>query len=208
MLRTRFPRLPGDVGHPGSFSMPIRHWVVDQATPQRVVRDADPLLLQAFIDAAQALVMQGAVAITTSCGFLVRFQRALQAAVPVPVWTSSLLKLPELSRPGVITVDAGSLDAACLLAAGADPRTPVEGLAQGCALQRTLLEDLPGLDVDQAEAQVLAAARRLLQGHPGIESLVLECTNLPPYAPALERATGLPVHHLMSLVHERYARLK
>ena len=143
MLQTRFPRLPGDVGDAGSFAMPVRHFVVAGATPQRVVRGHDPTLLAPFILAARALVGQGAGALTTSCGFLVLFQQALEEALTVPVWTSSLLKLRELARPGVLTVDAQALGAAHLHAAGAAPDTPIEGLEPGCALQRTLLENLP-----------------------------------------------------------------
>ena len=207
MLETRFPRPPGDVGNPASWRMPVRYRVVATATPQRVVRDGDPALTERFIDAGRALVAEGARAITTSCGILVRWQAVLERALPVPVWTSSLLLLPTLPRPGVITVDGTRLGAAELQAAGADPHTPVEGLAAGCALQRTLLDDLPTLDLEAAEADSVAAARRLVQRHPRVESLVLECTNLPPYAAAIERATGRPVHHLMTLVHERWNTL-
>lgn len=204
MLETRFPRPLGDVGNPASFAMPVRHRVVAGASPQRVVREGDPALLQPFIETAHALVAEGAAAITTGCGFLVRFQQALQAAVPVPVWTSSLLALPALSHAGVITVDAASLTAADLVAAGGDGNVPVEGLAPGCSLQRTLLEDLTELDVAAAERDVVAAARRLAQRCPDVENLVLECTNMPPYAAAVQRATGRTVHHLMTLVHERW----
>jgi hypothetical protein len=199
MLDTRFPRLPGDAGHAQSWRMPVRFRVVHGASPQRVVREGDPTLLQPFIDAAQRLVAEGAAAITTSCGFLLRFQSALQAALPVPVWTSSLLALPELRAPGVITVDAHSL--------GPIGDVPVEGLAPGCALQRTLLDDLPALDAPAAEAETVAAATRLVQRHPEVEALVFECTNLPPYADAVQRATGRPVHHLMTFVHERWDAL-
>lgn len=203
MLDTRFPRLRGDVGHPGSFDVLTRLAVVPGASPRRVVREADPALLQPFIDAARALEAQGCTAITTSCGFLVLFQRELQAALSVPVWTSSLLALPKLKRPGVITVDSASLSAAHLRAAGAPADTPVEGLAPGCSLQRTLLEDLPTLDPAAAEAEVVAAARRLVTRDPAIDSLVLECTNMPPYADAVAHATGRSVHHLLTFVHER-----
>ncbi len=203
MLDTRFPRVRGDVGHPGSFDVPTRYAVVHGASPRRVVREADPTLLRPFIEAARSLVAQGCTAITTSCGFLVLFQRELQAALPVPVWTSSLLKLPQLKRPGVVTVDAASLGAAHLGAAGAPADTPVEGLAPGCTLQRTLLEDLPALNQAAAEAEVVAAARRLVAREPAIDSLVLECTNMPPYAAGVAHATGRPVHHLLTFVHER-----
>lgn len=207
MLQTRFPRPPGDVGHPVSWRLPVRFRVVEGASPRRVVQQGDPALLQPFVDAGRALVAEGARALTTSCGFLVAFQQELQAALPVPVWTSALLKLPELPLPGVVTVDAASLGARHLAAAGADPATPVEGLAPGGPLQRTLLEDRPELDMAAAEADVVAAARRLLAREPALMTLVLECTNMPPYAQAVQAATGLPVHHLMTLVHERWQAL-
>ena len=205
MLDTRFPRLPGDVGHPGSFTMPVRHRVVPGASARRAVREGDPTLLAPFIDGGRALVSEGARALTTSCGFLVLMQQPLQQALAVPVWTSSLLALPGLERPGVLTVDADALGPAHLQAAGADPATPVEGLPAGGHLQRVLLEDLTELDPVRAQAEVLQAARRLLARHPEVRTLLLECTNLAPYAAALAAATGRPVHHLMSLVHERWS---
>ena len=74
---------------------------------------------------------------------------------------------------------------------GADPTTPVEGISPGSPLHGTLMQDLPALDAADAVAQVLAAADRLRAGHPHIDTLVLEFTNLPPYADALHWHTGL-----------------
>ena len=207
MLQTRFPRVAGDVGHAASFAMPVRYRVVPGASAQRAVREGDVSLLAPFIAAAQGLVDEGASAITTSCGFLVQFQQAMQDALAVPVWTSSLLQLRELHRPGVLTVDAASLSAGHLAAANAPPDTPVAGLRPGCHLQRVLLDDLPELDTALAERDVVDAALHLQAQHPRIACIVFECTNLPPYAQAVQRATGLPVHHLMSFVHQRWQAL-
>lgn len=211
MLRTRFPRPPGDIGHPASFTFPVRRLIVQGAAPQRVVRGPadDEVLFQAFVAAGRLLAGEGAVALSTSCGFLARWQRRLEQSLPVPVWSSALLKLAELAhlRCGVITIEAASLTAAHFEAVGADPGTPVEGIAHGSALHRTLLEDLPELDEADAREQVLAAGRRLLAREPDLQALVLECTNLPPYAAALRQSTGLPVHHIVSLLHERMALL-
>lgn len=203
MLDTRFPRVVGDIGHPASFAHPVRHAVVHGASPQRVVRERDPALLRPFVDAGRALVAQGADAIATSCGFLVLFQRELQAALPVPVWTSSLLLLAALPGAGVVTVDAASLGADHLHAAGAATDVPVEGLAPGCAFQRTLLEDRAELDVDDARAQTVAAAQRLVARHPALTDLVLECTNMPPHADAVRAATGRRVHDITTLIAQR-----
>ena len=217
MLDTRFPRIAGDVGHPATFDFPVRRHIVRGASPSRVVRGRDPALLQPFIDAGRALVADGAAAIATSCGFLALFQRELQAALPVPVWTSSLLLLPEAAlalqswftgrHAGVVTVDAAALSADHLRAAGADPATPIEGLAPGSSLQRSLLDDLPTLDEAAAEREVVAAARRLVRRDPQVGAIVLECTNMPPYAAAVRAATGLPVHDITSLLNSRWAAL-
>lgn len=207
MLDTRFPRVVGDIGNPTTFAHPVRYAVVRGASPQRVVRERDPALLQPFVDAGRDLVAQGVDAIATSCGFLVLFQRELQAELPVPVWTSSLLLLAELPQAGVVTVDAGSLVADHLRAAGGDATTPVEGLAPGCAFQRTLLEDRSTLDVDDARVQTVAAAQRLVARHPQLTDLVLECTNMPPHADAVRTATGRRVHDITTLIAPRLAAL-
>jgi Asp/Glu/hydantoin racemase len=176
-----------------------------------VVRGSDPALLQPFIEAAMELVDQGCAALSTSCGFLARWQSELQAALPVPVWSSALLQLAEQQAQGrhcgVITIEAASLRAAHFAGVGADPATPVEGISPGSALHRSLLQDLPTLDMAEAQAQVLAAAARLRARAPRIDTLVLECTNLPPYAAALRRATGLQVLDVVTLLNARMAAL-
>ena len=94
MLDTRFPRPPGDVGNAQTYEragIPVRFVTVQGASPRKIVQEADPAFLQPFIDAAVGLARDGATLISTSCGFLARYQSALQAAVPVPVVTSSLL---------------------------------------------------------------------------------------------------------------------
>jgi hypothetical protein len=211
MLETRFPRVVGDVGNPATFDFPVRYAVVEGASPQRVVRERDASLLRPFINAGLALIGEGATAITTSCGLLVLFQRALQAALPVPVWTSSLLLLPQLQAAlpagrsvGVVTVDAGSLSADHLRCAGASVGVPVEGLAPNCAFQRTLLEDKPKLDVESARQATVDAALALVQRRSEVAAIVLECTNMPPYADAVRAATGRAVHDITSLLAARF----
>ena len=211
MLETRFPRPVGDIGNPETFAFPVRHAVVRGASPRRVVHGSDPRLLQPFIEAGRRLVDEGADAISTSCGFLVLFQQALQDALAVPVWTSSLLLLPSLQAalpPGrggrVVTVDAAALGEAHLRAAGAALDTPIGGLEPGCAFQRALLDDEPTFDHDDACAATVAAAQALQRRRPDLGAIVLECTNMPPYADAVRAATGLPVHDVTTLLVSRF----
>jgi Asp/Glu/hydantoin racemase len=210
MLDTRFPRPRGDIGNPRTFAFPVRYRTVPGASPRKVVIERDPSLLAPFIDAARALEGEGVSAIATSCGFLALFQDQMAAGVKVPMWTSSLLLVAEIEaglraggRVGVVTADAGSLTAAHLRSVGARADTPREGLALDSGFRATLLEDRSELDVDEAEGATVAAAQRLIARHPEVGAIVLECTNMPPYADAVRAATGLPVHDITTLVHAR-----
>ena len=212
MLDTRFPRPPGDIGNPRTFAFPVRYRTVRGASPRRVVVERDPSLLAPFIDAARALEADGATAITTSCGFLALFQRELAAAVRVPVWTSSLMliagieaRLARGRRVGIVSADAASLTVDHLRAVDAPVDAPIEGLALDSAFRATLLEDRVELDVEEASRTTVDAALRLGARRPDVAEIVLECTNLPPYADAVRSATGLPVHDITTLIAERFA---
>jgi Asp/Glu/hydantoin racemase len=150
----------------------------------------------------------GAEAITTSCGFLSLFQREMAAAVGVPVATSSLMQVPWVQamlppgrRVGVVTVSRAALTPAHLEAAGASADTPVMGTEGGREFTRVLVGAAKDdLDVALAEQDILQAGRALVAAHPEVGAIVLECTNMPPYAAALAEAVGLPVYDIVSLV--------
>ena len=209
VLDTRFPRVPGDIGNASTFDFPVLYHPVVGATSDRVVRRTDRELLPRFVEGARALEALGVSAITTSCGFLAKFQSELSAAVAVPVFTSSLMLVPLVHRMlapgravGVMTVDASSLGPAHLAGAGitADVPIVVTGLQTEKEFTRVLLEDLEILDVDAARQEHVAVARRLVAEHPQVGAIVLECTNMPPYAADVQAATGLPVFDVTSLI--------
>jgi hypothetical protein len=203
MLDTRFPRLPGDIGHPQTFAragIAVRFRVVRGATPERVVIDADASLLDPFVAAARDLVAQGAELLTTSCGFLAAHQRELQGAVDVPVIASSLLLCRRLARPGIVTIDADALTPALLLAAGVKKGTPVQAVDASSAWRRGILGNHDDLEHAEGEAAVVRAARELVARHPQVEDIVLECTNMPPHRAAVASATQRRVHDIESAV--------
>jgi hypothetical protein len=198
MLDTRFPRLPGDIGNPASFSCAVEYEVVRCASVARLVAaEPDPALLDAFVNAGRSLIARGCNLITTSCGFLVLWQAPLARALTVPVFASSLLLLPRLPDAGVLTFDPATLGRTHLAAAGASTDTPLEGLMPQDSLYRTIAEDRTELDQATAEIEVIAAGRRLLHRAPYIHSIVLECTNFGPYRRALAESLGLPVYGIV-----------
>ena len=207
LLESRFPRIPGDGGNAGTWPFPMLYRVVGGATPDKVVRDRGGGIVEDFAAAARELVAIGADGITTNCGFLVLYQDRLAQACGVPVAASSLLQVPWVERllppgrrVGVVTVEAGSLTPRHLECAGARPDTPVEGTEGSAEFTRVLLGDELELDVDRAREDVITAARRLVERNRDIGAIVLECTNMPPYAAEVSRAVGLPVYDFYSFV--------
>jgi Asp/Glu/hydantoin racemase len=218
VLDTSFPRIPGDVGNATTFDFPVRYKIVSAATTDSIVAEIDRArtLLPAFIESARQLEREGVRAITTTCGFLAIFQNEIASAVSVPVATSSLLLIPLLrqmlggSRPiGVVTAHAGKLSEGHLAAVGVEPgwAVHVRGLESCPAFSRAILGaggDCTEMEVEQVKFEVVAACKQLKADQPDLGCLVLECTNLQPYAPAIQAETGLPVfgiYHLVKLLH-------
>jgi Asp/Glu/hydantoin racemase len=216
MLEARFPRIPGDMGNAATWPFPVLYRVVRGATPARVVLDAAAGLLDDFLAAAAELVADGAEAITTNCGFLSLFQAELAAHVQVPVATSALLQVPWVQatlppgrRVGIITVSAQSLTPRHSAAAGVAQDTPFVGTEDGREFFRVLVgAESEDMDVTLAAADILDAGRRLVSRHPDIGAIVLECTNMPPYAFALRETLGLPVYDIYSLITWLHAGLR
>jgi hypothetical protein len=216
MLEARFPRIPGDMGNATTWPFPVLYRVVKGATPERVVLQGAAGLLPDFLDAAADLVSIGAEAITTNCGFLSLFQQEIAAHVGVPVATSSLMQVPWVQatlppgkRVGVITVSATSLTPSHFAAAGAPTDTPFVGTEQGREFFRVLiLGEQQNMDVGLAAQDILDAGRQLLETHPDIGAIVLECTNMPPYAHALQTALGIPIYDIYSLITWLHAGLR
>ena len=214
MLDTRFPRVLGDVGNPESFDFPVSYRVVDGATPEQIVLGDSQRWVDAFIKEGQALVAEGCTGLATTCGFLTLVRQEVATACNVPVASSALEQismikqlLPVGQSVGILTISADSLSPDHLAAADVDLDTPIQGMDDS-HFARTILGNLTNLNTKQAEVELPDAALRLCQTHPQIGAIVLECTNMPPYAAAISNATGRPVFSILSYLNWFHAALK
>ncbi|ONG55783.1 hypothetical protein BKE38_08310 [Pseudoroseomonas deserti] len=216
MLEARFPRIAGDMGNGTTWPFPVLYRVVRGASPEKVVLNGANGLLQDFLDAAKDLVSQGAEAITTNCGFLSLFQKELAAHVGVPVATSSMMQVPWVQsmlppgkRVGLLTVSGSTMTPRHLEAAGVPQDIPIEGTERGQEFFRVLIKaEKEDMDVDLAEQDILEAGKRLVARHPEVGAIVLECTNMPPYAAALQRELGIPVYDIYSMITYFHAGIR
>ena len=208
MLDARFPRIPGDMGNALTWDFPVHYRIVRGASPDKVVRKGASGLLDDFLAAARELVADGVDGITTNCGFLSLFQQELAAVVGVPVATSSLMQvrsvnslLPPDRRSGILTISASTLTPMHLKAANVPADTPIGTTEGGREFSRVILEDEPEMDVDAARQDNVDAAVQLISRNPEIGAIVLECTNMVPYASDIRAATGVPVFSILSFIN-------
>ncbi|UPK07950.1 hypothetical protein [Bradyrhizobium sp. 170] len=196
------PVLPGTVLDPAVFTFPVIWETVEGAQVERVVR-GDPALEQAYVAAARRLVDRGAIAIHSTCGFAIRYQQAIAAAVKVPVATSSLLLLPALLRQfpapakvAVITYDSTALgeDLLCVDDPAERARLVVGGIEGGKVWHDERMVPPPPVDITAVEDDVTGCVARARGAHPEIAAILFECGLFPVVSSKIRHRTGLPVY--------------
>ena len=215
MLETIFPRIPGELGNATSFRYPVRYHIVKGASPNRVVREKDPALLEPFIKGAQELEKFGVKAITTNCGFLAQFQPEIANAVNIPFFSSSLMQIPMVYRMlrrdqkvGVLTVNSISLTPDLFKKVGVEGiPLVVKGLENEKEFTHVMLDNIIEMDVDKARDENVKVAKELIKENPDVGAIVLECTNMPPYGKAIQEAIQLPVFDIFTLTDMIYNSL-
>ncbi|UPK05777.1 hypothetical protein [Bradyrhizobium sp. 170] len=199
--------MPGSIRNPATFDFPVLSETVSGAWVSNIIR-GDPALEPAYVAAAQRLVDRGAVAISSTCGFSVRYQAAVAASVNVPVAMSSLLLLPTLLRqlPPLAKIAVLTYDSTCLsddLLGINDPvdraRIVVGGIEGGKFWHDEQKRPPASFDVAAIEADLATCATRLRAAHPEIAAIVFECGAFPFVAPAIRRITGLPIYDITSV---------
>lgn len=217
-LDSRFPKPPGHIKNPSGLSFPVLYETVRGATVAELLNRPSPEFIAPFIDAARRLEADGVRAITGSCGFLSLFQQELSAAVAVPLFASSLIQvplayamLPPGQRVGVLTADSGKLTERHFAAVNA-AKVPVVigGMENSTEFREVILEARrDNMDIDKVGSEIVEAAVRLAADNRDIGALVLECTDMPPFAAQIQERLRLPVFDLTTLatmVHETVCR--
>lgn len=205
-LESYFPKPPGHIKNPSSLPFTTSYEIIAGLTIPVLLNNPSPDMIAPLIAAAQRLEKSGVKAITGSCGFLALFQTEIAAAVNVPVFVSSLIQAELVHRMtgrpvGVLTASADLLTPRHLSAVGAE-NTPlvIEGLQNGCEFSDVILRNTrEDMDLEKIEAELLDAGERLVARAPEVGAILLECTDLPPYAHALQTRLNRPVFDIITL---------
>ncbi|PSN61692.1 hypothetical protein BS50DRAFT_625098 [Corynespora cassiicola Philippines] len=210
-VEVKIHRPPGDPFNPQTWPFPLIHELVPGSQESQVVRTAyDSAFIDRFVAAGNELAEKGCVGIITSCGFLALAQRELAERIPIPVSTSALVQIPSVrallpkeSVVGVLTYDDERLGVAHLEALGVDPAgVRIRGMPADGHLRKVIQE---GLDYDEKlmEQEMVDGATRLVEDvrreGKEIGALVLECTQMPPYAESIQKQIGKPVYDVYTM---------
>jgi Asp/Glu/hydantoin racemase len=205
LLDFREPHALGDTANALTYDYPVIFRTVTGASVDRITC-GDPTATAAVVAAAQELERMGVAAISSNCGFMLYYQDAVRNAVKIPVFLSSMLQLPMMlasirsdRKAGLIVAFTERLSADVLALAGVhDPTRIVATSIQDSPEFRNL--GLQPLDTAAFTARLVAAAQALLNEHPDLGAVLIECATFTPYAAPVQRALELPVYDFISLI--------
>jgi Asp/Glu/hydantoin racemase len=212
-------KLIGANWNPKTFSFPIKIKMIKGANFETIVKNPTIDMLNRLIRGAQEFESEGAKAITTDCGFNALWQEELAESVNIPVFTSGLLLVPLVQRMigknkrvAIITADSRYLTERHLKAVGIDEsiRTYIIGLEdykdfyEAATVSGKTVKYLDDEAIRKLQITLAEVGKQLIQEHPDIGAIVLECTDLPPFAGVIQEVTKLPVFDIVTLMNMVY----
>jgi len=216
ILDAAYPCVPGNVGNASTFNFPVRYKVVKDASIDRLLNQRDPALLEPFINAALELQAEGVKAITGACGFMALFQRQVAEALDIPVFLSSLLQVPFIyqmlprgKKIGIISADSSALTTDHFANVGISPDVPMvfAGMETQREFREAVLLEKGTLDSAQIELEIVEVAKQMVEKEPDVAVIVLECSDLPPYAAAVQAAVNRPVFDFITMIQYVHSAL-
>lgn len=208
VLNLWYPYMPGNVANASTFNFPVTYKILKESYSGQAL-GADPALLDMVVEAGRELARQGARAIIGACGYFGNYQKEVAARLDVPVFLSSLLQIPIIRRAlqpnqkvGVICSGAGGLAPELLSQNGVDDLSDVASIgAEDLPEFKNILEDTGHFDSYQIEQQMVDLAKQFVNENPDIGAILLEGSDMPPYAFAIHNAVRLPVFDFITLIN-------
>jgi Asp/Glu/hydantoin racemase len=207
-----YPMLPGNVANASTYSFPVAYSVLRGATVEQILT-GDPILKDLIIEAGKELIQtQGVRAIVGACGSFANYQSEVAAALDVPVFMSVMLQAPMILRAlkpqqklGIIAASESAVTAKVFQECGItdSSRLVIVGAKKLSEFQK-ILQCQGGFDTSALEQGIVALATDMVAADPDVSALLLQCSDLPPYAAAIQNATGLPVFDMNGLVEWAY----
>jgi hypothetical protein len=202
-----YPYVLGNVANGSTFNFPVLFKILKGSTGQQVVTGA-PALLDMILEAGKELEQQGVRAIVGACGYFGHFQKEASVRLNVPTFLSSVLQVPIIMRGlkpsqkvGIICANSPYLTPSLLGQCGVTDlsRVVIVG-AEDLSEFRNIIEGTGHFNSHKIEQQMVGLAKQFVSKNPEIGAILLECSDMPPYAWAIQNAVRLPVFDFISMI--------
>lgn len=218
-LPANIPMLPGDMGNPTTFDFPVLYELIEEIDPFWVLADKPhPVVMKKVIAACKRLTMQGVTTIIGNCGFFANYQPEVSESLDVGVqfFNGSLMQLPMLltsvganKKVGVLTASKKLLmPSPALKYSGVSDaelkRIVVYGNEDGKEMQKVTGET-GRFNPKKLEKELVDLAKKMVKENPDVGAIVLECTEFPPYAHAIQDAVRLNVWDFVTMTNFMHA---
>lgn len=205
-----YPMLPGNVVNGYTYHYPVRLKAVKGLDVPNLFKMGESVY-ENIMEACLELEKEGVRAISSACGFFGNYHAKVAEQLSIPVALSSLVQIPwiaALLKPtqtiGVITADKSSFSAhlldSCLVPDSLKGRLVVKDAKQTKEFS-CVIEQRGSWDNTVAQEEIVKLGREIVNEHPETGAILLECSDMPPYAYAVQEATGLPVFDFITLIN-------
>ncbi|MGI9579459.1 MAG: aspartate/glutamate racemase family protein [Microthrixaceae bacterium] len=211
-LTVNIPFIPGNINNASTFDFPVRHESMGDIDPHWVVSDEPhPEVIKRAVAAGQRLQQRGCRAVMGNCGFFANYQNVVAAELDVPFFGSSLMQIPMMLASmgsdqivGVLTANGPALEGADALeqsGVASRDRLVIYGMQDEPEFSSNLLSTTGRLRPQLIENELVAKATQMVEDHPNIGAICLECTEFPPHAHAIQNAVRRPMWGFTTLAH-------
>jgi hypothetical protein len=130
----------------------------------------------------------------------------LAARLPIPIATSALLQIPSVktllpptSVIGVLTYNGKKLGKHHFEQLGVDvSQIRIRGMPANGHL-RAVIQEGAKYNAASMGDEIVGEAVALFKEYDNIGAIILECTQMPPYADAVQKVLGIPVYDVYTL---------
>ena len=204
-----YPLVPGNVVNGYTYDFPVRFQVVPGANQARM-HTGDPTLLPDLVNTAKLLEQEGCRAVCAACGYFGHFQRRVADQVDIPVYLSSIVQVPWISvalksnqKIGVLCADRKNLTPELFAECGVTEETYERCRIAGAGHLpefSALMERRGHFDNGVLRQELIDLAKELVEKEPEIGAILLECSDMPPYAASIQAELALPVYDFISMI--------
>lgn len=207
LLNVGYPIVPGNVANARTFDFPVCYAKVPGVNSPRL-HTQDPTIIDDLVKAGKELEQNGVRAIICSCGYFGYWQEKLREHLSVPVYCSSLTQIPFIKiglkkdqKIGVLCAVTRAFKPELLRCCGVtDPSMLVIKSMEDAPEFNAIPTDRPYMNNAVVRQEFISAAQKMVEENPDIGAILLECSDMPPYAAAIQDAVNLPVYDFTTLI--------